>query len=66
MAASTNTEAANLNNWVDGLPASNLQTGTSIPTGNLQFWVDGLPYAPIYPVSATTRTSDFMPFFWGI
>lgn len=66
MAASTNTQAADLAIWVDGLPSTALQTGTSIPTGYLQFWFDALPYAPIYPATTTTNTSSFMPFFWGI
>lgn len=67
MAASTNTESKNLNNWVDGAPSSSFQTGTSIPVGNLQFWIDGVPYANIFPSeTTTTRTSDMMPFFWGI
>lgn len=65
MAADTNDNAEKLTNWFDGRPSGEIQKD-SVSLGSLTYWFDGAPYATAYPAAATARTSDMMPFFWGI
>ncbi len=64
MAIGNNSEVKNLNYWDEGMPSEDIQS-TSTDLTKVTYWVDGMPYVTIYP-NEDQRTSDFMPFFWGI
>jgi len=67
MAIGTNSEVKDLTYWDEGMPSEDIQA-TSTNLSEVTYWLDGMPYVTIYTSAAppTARTSDFMPFFWGI